>query len=152
MLFWGLTHLCSPVQGYTEGPQNIEDWSSVVIPLNAVHKSVEGSGVGLRVDAFTPFKFNRIEIFICQPAGECWNLLYRSLFCISVKLMRCSWRAQYSFKCLNKTYCIYLPFTYIYLLPVCVCVCRFSGCVLRGAADRPSETRVPDKTGLPGDP
>lgn len=31
-------------------------------------------------------------------------------------------------------------------------LCRFSGCVLRGATHRPSEAGVPDKTGLPGDP
>lgn len=31
-------------------------------------------------------------------------------------------------------------------------MCRFSGCVLRGAANRPSKTGVLDKTGLLGDP
>lgn len=71
MIFCGLTHSCSPAQGYTEEPQNIENWGSAVIPPNAVHKSEEGSSVGLLVDAFTPFKLNRIEIFICLPAGEC---------------------------------------------------------------------------------
>lgn len=71
MLFRGLTHSCSPAQGYTEEPQNIENWGSAVIPPNAVHKSEEGSSVGLLVDAFTPFKSNPIEIFICLPAGEC---------------------------------------------------------------------------------
>lgn len=38
------------------------------------------------------------------------------------------------------------------LRPFLFCVRRFSGCVLRGAADRPSEAGVLDKTGLPGDP
>lgn len=32
------------------------------------------------------------------------------------------------------------------------CVCRISGCLLRGAANRPSEAGVLDETGLPGDP
>lgn len=46
-----------------------------------------------------------------------------------------------------------LSYKYIaHLMRPFSCVGRFPGCVLRGAADRPSEAGVSDQAGLPGDP